>query len=50
MSFNLKTTIPYLAFAVLAFAYLMVNAQDLFFVVQSQDMFVYDCHSLQLLA
>ncbi len=50
MSFNLKTTIPYLAFAVLAFAYLMVTAQDLFFVVQSQDMFVYDWQYYKLLA
>ncbi len=34
--------LPFTAFAVLAFVYLTVTSQDLFYVAQSQDMFVYD--------
>ncbi len=34
--------LPFAALAVLAFMYLAVTSQDLFYVAQSQDMFVYD--------
>ena len=50
MTLHLKTTIPILIFAVVAFAYLALTAQDLFFVVQSQDMFVYDWQYFKLVA
>lgn len=40
----LQQIIPLVVFAVLAFAYLAITAQDLFYVVQSQDFFVYDSH------
>lgn len=50
MTLHLKTTIPFLIFAVVAFAYLALTAQDLFFVVQSQDMFVYDGQYFKLVA
>ena len=36
------TVITLIAFAIIAFAYLAVRAQDLFYVVQAQDLFVYD--------
>lgn len=36
------TVISLIAFAIIAFAYLAVKAQDLFYVVQAQDLFVYD--------
>ncbi len=38
----LYTYLPFTLFAVFAFVYLAVASQDLFFVAQSQDMFVYD--------
>lgn len=38
----LYTYLPFTLFAVFAFVYLALTAQDLFFVSQSQDMFVYD--------
>ncbi len=34
--------LPFIAFAVLAFVYLAVTSRDLFYVAQSQDLFVYD--------
>lgn len=36
------TVITLVAFAIIAFAYLAVRGQDLFYVVQAQDLFVYD--------
>ena len=42
MKQRLHTIISLAAFAVIAFAYLAVKAQDLFYVVQAQDLFVYD--------
>lgn len=50
MTSHLKTTIPFIIFAVVAFAYLALTAQDLFFVVQSQDVFIYDGEYFKLLA
>lgn len=50
MTLRFKTTIPFLIFAVVAFVYLSLTAQDLFFVVQSQDMFVYDWPFFKLVA
>ena len=42
MKRTLQLILPFSLFAVLAFAYLAVTQTDLFFVVQSQDYFVYD--------
>lgn len=42
MKRTLQLIIPLAAFAILTFAYLALTAQDLFFVVQANDYFVYD--------
>lgn len=34
--------LPFIVFAVFAFVYMIITSQDLFYVAQSQDLFVYD--------
>lgn len=45
-----NTILPFLVFAIVAFLYLAFTSQDLFFVVQSQDIFVYDIFHFNLIA